>query len=154
MALYNKGGMHPKRIFKKPEELEQAFEDYKEDLVNKGKEWLKVSYVGKDGDRVAEPQKLPMTFVGFEVYCYNKYGCIGQYFDNKDECYTDFVVICSHIKKEIAENQITGGMLGFYNPSITQRLNNLTERNDITTQGEKLSQPVFNLNYAAPTEEE
>ena len=41
----------------------------------------------------------------------------------------------TNIKKEIRENQITGGMLGIYNPSITQRLNNLVEKvEDVTPQ--------------------
>ena len=35
-------------------------------------------------------------------------------------------------------DQIEGGMVGQYNPSITQRLNNLTERVDATTNGEKI----------------
>jgi hypothetical protein len=30
-------------------------------------------------------------------------------------------------------------MVGQFNPSITQRLNNLTERTDITTQGQQVS---------------
>ena len=29
-------------------------------------------------------------------------------------------------------NQIIGGMLGVFNPSITQRLNGLTEKQDVT----------------------
>jgi hypothetical protein len=35
-------------------------------------------------------------------------------------------------------DQIEGGMTGQYNASITQRLNNLTERVDTTTKGEKI----------------
>lgn len=43
--------------------------------------------------------------------------------------------ICSHIRKEIRSQQITGGMLGMFNPSITQRLNNLTESTQSKTEG-------------------
>jgi hypothetical protein len=32
------------------------------------------------------------------------------------------------VKNEIRENQILGGLLGVYNPSITQRLNGLTDK--------------------------
>ena len=37
-------------------------------------------------------------------------------------------------REEIRENQIIGGLLGFYNPSITQRLNGLVEKqsNEVT----------------------
>jgi len=134
--------MHPTRIFKSPEELEKAFTEYKEDLKEQSKEWLKIQYVGKDGERKADPQKVPMTLEGFERYCYNNYGYVGQYFDNKDNLYNEFVAICSRIKKEIRENQIIGGILGFYNPSITQRLNGLTERNDVTTNGESIDKVI------------
>ncbi len=120
--------MHPTRIFKEPKDLEKAWNEYKENLIKEANEWVKVFYVGKDGDRKTEPQKVPYTLEGFKRFCYNNYGCVKQYFDNKDDYYNEFVTICSRIREEIRENQITGGLLGFYNPSITQRLNNLTER--------------------------
>lgn len=124
------GNIHPKRLFKTPEDLMKAFEGYKAYVKESAKEWLKVQYVGKDGERVTDPQRPPMSFVGFEVYCFKHHGQVDQYFTNHEGYYNDFVVICSHIKKEIAENQIAGGMLGFYNPSITQRLNGLTEKTE------------------------
>ena len=83
--------------------------------------------------------KLPFTMDGFEVFCYKNFGCVNQYFDNKDGYYNDFVTICSYIKKEIRSNQITGGLLGVYNPSITQRLNGIKEQLDMTTNGESLN---------------
>ena len=126
---------HPTRIFHKPEDLEKAFSEYKEDLKEQSKEWLKIQYVGKDGDRKADGQKVPMTMEGFERYCYNNYGCVNHYFDNKEGYYTDFGTICSRVKKEIRENQITGGLLGFYNPSITQRLNSLVDKTSTEVSG-------------------
>ncbi len=123
---------HPTRIFNTPEELEEAFSEYKSDLEEQSKEWLRLQYVGKDGDRKMDPQKVPMTMEGFERYCYNNYGCVNQYFDNKDGYYGDFVTVCSRIRREIRENQIIGGLLGFYNPSITQRLNGLVDKQENT----------------------
>jgi hypothetical protein len=131
--------MHPTRIFKTPEELEQAFEQYKESLKEEAKQWLKIQYVGKDGERVADPQKVPYTLEGFKRFCRKNYGEVEQYFVNQDNYYSDFISICSHIKNEIRENQITGGLLGFYNPSITQRLNNLTDKVETTI----VEQPLF-----------
>ena len=131
--------MHPTRIFKEPKELYKAFEEYKEDLKNQSKEWLKIQYVGKDGERVAEPQKVPYTFEGFKRFCKLNYGEVEQYFTNQDDYYSDFIGICRAIKEEIRENQIIGGLLGFYNPSITQRLNNLTEKTDVTTNGKEIN---------------
>lgn len=121
---------HPTRIFQNEDQLYLAFENYKEDLKDQANEWLKVQYVGKEGERVTDGLKVPMTLEGFERYCYTHHGCVSQYFDNKDGYYTDFVAICSRIRKEIRENQIIGGLLGVYNPSITQRLNGLAEKTE------------------------
>ena len=109
--------------------------EYKEDVIKQSNEWLEVQYVGKDGDKRETPKKVPLTMEGFKRFCYNNYGCVKQYFDNKDDLYNDFVTICSRIKDEIRENQIIGGMLGFYNPSITQRLNNLVDKKETEVKG-------------------
>lgn len=127
--------MHPTRIFKKPYELEQAWTLYKESLKEEALEWVKVSYVGKEAQRMEDPFKLPYTMEGFEVFCYKNYGCVNQYFDNKQGYYDEFVTICSHIKREIRSNQITGGLLGIYNQSITQRLNGLVEKQETEIKG-------------------
>lgn len=122
--------MHPTRIFKTPEELLKAFEAYKANLKEQANEWLKVQYVGKDGDRREDGQKVPMTLEGFKRFCRENYGEADHYFKNSDNYYEDFSPICSRIKEEIRENQIIGGLLGFYNPSITQRLNGLKEQTE------------------------
>jgi len=127
------GNIHPTRIFRSPDELEIAWHAYKDFLLEEANKWLKIQYVGKEGQRMEDSLKLPYTFDGFCVFCYKNYGTVHQYFENKDGLYSDFVGICSHIKQEIRENQITGGLLGVYNPSITQRLNNLVEKvEDVT----------------------
>lgn len=127
--------MHPSRIFKSANELETAWNEYKEYLIQEASKWLKVQYVGKEGQRMTDELKLPYTMDGFEVFCYNNYGCVNQYFDNKEGYYNEFVTICSRIKKEIRDNQITGGLLGVFNPSITQRLNSLSENTKTELSG-------------------
>lgn len=135
--------MHPTRIFKEPKELQSAFDLYKEDVAKQSNEWLKIQYVGKDGERVADGQKIPLTMEGFERYCYNNHGCVNQYFDNKGGYYEGFVTICSRIRREIRENQIIGGMLGFFNPSITQRLNGLKEQTENVNHNNNI--PLLNI---------
>jgi len=127
MAKKN-GNIHPTRIFKEPNELFKAFQEYKDDILEQSNEWQKVQYVGKEAERVTDGQKVPYTQEGFERFCYNKYGCVEQYFKNQDGLYDDFIPISTRIKKEIRENQIIGGMLGFYKESITARINNLKEQ--------------------------
>lgn len=131
---------HPTRIFQEPKEILEAWNEFKCDLIEEAKNWPKVQYVGKDGKRVEDYPVLPLTQEGFEVWYYKKYGkFIGQYFDNKNGLYDDFVPICSHIKQERRAQQITGGMLGYFNSSITQRLNGLKEQVEQTN----IEQPLF-----------
>jgi hypothetical protein len=121
--------MHPTRIFKKPEDLEQAWKNYKEDLKEKAKAWVKVQYVGKDGAKKEDSPKLPLTYEGFKRFCWDeKIGTVNHYVENTEQRYNDFCDICTRVKNEIREDQITGGILSFYNASITQRLNNLVEK--------------------------
>lgn len=128
---------HPTRLFQTEKDLWLAFQSYKLDLVRQANEWLKLQYVGKEGERKTDAQKVPKTLEGFYSFCYGHYGYVHQYFENKDGYYNEFVEVCSRIKNEIREDQIIGGLLGFYNPSITQRLNNLRDGVDVKTEGEK-----------------
>ena len=125
---------HPTRIFKTPEELETVWKAYKDDIKVKELEWKKIQYVGKDGKRVSDTVKIPYTIEGLKRYCWDEnIGDISSYFTNDRGLYDDFTTICSRIKNEIRENQIIGGMNGFFNPSITQRLNNLREQSETTS---------------------
>ena len=131
--------MHPTRIFKTPEELEKAFEEYKVFLESEAKKWPKVQYVGKDGTQRIDYPVVPYSIEGFKRFCRISYGDVRHYFDNDKNLYDDFRGICSYVREEIREQQINGGLMGFYNPSITQRLNNLKESTDLTV----IEQPLF-----------
>jgi hypothetical protein len=131
--------MHPTRIFKTPDELSKAFKGYKEHLEVEAEKWLKVQYVGKEGERVTDKYKLPYTIEGFYRYCRENHGDIKEYFLNRDGLYNEFTTICGYIRDEIRENQITGGLLNVYNPSITQRLNGLSEKSEMIVK----EQPLF-----------
>jgi hypothetical protein len=141
--------LHPTRIFKSPDDLLKAWNAYKEDLKEKSNEWKKIQYVGKYGEKKEDAQKLPLIMDGFESFCYDNYGCVEQYFKNQDKLYTDFIPICSRIRKEIRTDQITGGMLNMYNPSITQRLNGLKDISEST-----VNQSVSILNIDPLADEE
>ena len=134
---------HPTRIFKTPDELLKVWNEYKADIEEQELKWMKVQYVGKDGERVSDPVKIPYTLEGLKRYCWDKeIGTIQHYFDNTDSMYDDFCVICSRIKNEIREHQIIGGMNGFFNASITQRLNGLADKKELDVKGEPR---IFNL---------
>ena len=123
-----------------PEKMWELFEAYKK--ATKNNPFLVQDYVGKDGEMVYRERERPLTFEGFYDYCYENIGCIDQYFENRDGRYTDYVAICSRIKKIIRKDQIEGGMASIYNASITQRLNGLADKKELDVKGEPR---IFNL---------
>ena len=126
-----------------PEEMLQLFEDYKNSLIKDAENWPKVQYVGKEGQRVEDYPKLPLTYSGLKVFAWKKgIGDIRAYFQNDNESYGNYSYICSCIKEEIRQDQITGGLLGVYNPSITQRLNGLTDKTQTTVN---VSPKILNI---------
>ena len=123
-----------------PEQLYELFERYKRDV--KANPRIKSVFGGKEFEERAEPLERPLTMEGFEIFCWHEVGCVEDYFKNTNKAYEEFSPICSRIRKEIRRDQIEGGMVGQYNPSITQRLNGLKEQVEQTN----IEQPLFNLN--------
>jgi hypothetical protein len=122
------------RNFPTPQHLRDAFDKYKE--------WAKTNplkvhdYVGKDAKEVFKEKERPLSLDGFEAWCYREeLGTVEQYFANTGDMYNDYLSLCRAIRKEIRADQIDGGMAGVYNPSITQRLNNLNETQTIEHKG-------------------
>ena len=97
-------------------------------------------FVGKDGRHDYELIPRPYTLEGFLNFAEEKVCNVHQYFENRDNRYSTYVDICTRIKRTIRQNQIENGLAGLYNPSITQRLNNLTEKTDVTTNGEAINE--------------
>jgi hypothetical protein len=113
-----------------PEKMWQIFTDYREHIKNNP--IRKQVFVGKDGHVEYEERERPLTMEGFENYCADKdyIQDLGDYFSNRNNDYSNYSAICSRVKRTIKQCQIEGGMAGIYNPSITQRLNGLAEKND------------------------
>lgn len=116
------------KLIQTPEEMWSLFEDYKKET--KDNPILRHVFVGKDGASAMEKKERPLTFEGFENYLVlNKIITdVSDYFENKDNRYKDYVPVCRAIKRIIRQDQIEGGMVGIYNPSVTQRLNGLVEK--------------------------
>jgi hypothetical protein len=132
--------MGKRKYIETPEKLLEYFEEYKKET--KSNPIQVQDYVGKDAEMVYRTKERPLTIDGFEVWLFKKgiISDLSQYFANTEQRYTEYQTICSHIKKEVRIDQIEGGMAGIYNPSITQRLNNLVERQENTIVTE---QPLF-----------
>ncbi|HEY1872701.1 MAG TPA: terminase small subunit [Chitinophagaceae bacterium] len=87
------------------------------------------------------PKQRPLTMEGFQNYLDDQdiITDVTDYFENKQDRYSNYIRICSRVRRVIKQDQIEGGMAGIYNPSITQRLNNLVERADMTSGGDKIT---------------
>ncbi|CAB4128335.1 DNA-packaging protein gp3 [uncultured Caudovirales phage] len=125
-------------------DLWEAFERYRQHVKNNP---FKVhDFRGKDVEEVYIEKERPLSMEGFSNYCWEKkiHAFVDDYFHNKEGRYDDFATICTRIKATIRENQIAGGMAGVFNPSITQRLNNLVEKSEVKQETTTVKQ-VFKI---------
>jgi hypothetical protein len=135
--------MYKKKYIETPEKMWDLFVSYRD--------WCKAnpryqySLSNKTGEATAIPLERPLTQVGFRSYAADNGCTVTDYFSNKEDRYSDYATICTRIEEAIRHDQIEGGMTGQYNASITQRLNNLTERVDTTTKGEAISEIKVNI---------
>lgn len=127
--------MAKKKYIETPEKMWELFQSYKQAVKNDPiivKDW-----VGKDANTVYREKERPITFVGFQNYLDEQEVItdVTDYFENKEDRYSKYIRICSRIKREIQDDQISGGMVGIYNPSITQRLNGLVDKRETDIKG-------------------
>ena len=119
------------KMIQTPEEMWDLFTGYRAYVKTNP---IRVQdFVGKDADEVWREKQRPLTMEGFENYVADEGGpwSLEHYFANTGGTYGDFLTVCSRVRKTIREDQIAGGLAGIYNPSITQRLNNLVDRQEI-----------------------
>lgn len=131
--------MGKNKYIETPEKMWELFEQYK--AYTKSRPILVQDFVGKDGDEVNRKKERPLTIDGFECWCYDNgiISDLSNYFANSDNKYSEYSTICSRIRKAVRTDQIEGGMSGIYNPSITQRLNGLTDKSEVMVK----EQPLF-----------
>ena len=120
------------KYIESPERMWQLFTEYKE--------WVKANpikvqdYVGKDAEEVYRLKERPLTMVGFECFVMDNtdvtYPDLSYYFSQTNETYKDYFAITTRIKGEIQNNQVSGGMVGIFNHSLTARLNGLVEKTE------------------------
>lgn len=132
------------KAIKDPQELWDLFEAYCKEV--KGKPIKKMVFVGKDGGKEWEERERPLTMEGFENYLFYQ-GIINShlkhYGDETNPSYADYLPVITHVKKIIREDQLSGGMAGIYQHTLTARMNGLVEKSQVEVKSE---QPLFNLN--------
>lgn len=124
--------MSKTKYISSPERLWELFLAYKKQV--KENPVLVEDYVGKDGDRVMRQREQPLIMEGFECYVMDceviTYPDLTEYFEGKNKSYSEYFPISSRIKREIRFDQIKLGLANVINPSITSRLNGLTEKTE------------------------
>jgi hypothetical protein len=126
--------MGKNKYIETPEKLFKFFKEYEKEVKSNPR--TEHVFIGKEGISERKELERPLTIEGFyEFVCDHedtKFDTdnpdLSDYFENKDNRYSEYIRICSRIKRRIRRDQIEGGMVGQYNASITQRLNNLTEK--------------------------
>lgn len=126
-----------------PSEMWGLFLQYKDDVKKnprymaeqrKGTVVVHKTFDGELPDTIIEiPKERPLTLEGFENWVYTETKLaksLEHYFVNSRNAYDNYIDVCARIKKFIRQDQIEGGMVGSYNPSITQRLNGLVEKTE------------------------
>ncbi len=123
--------MGKNKYIESPEKMWELFEAYRKEVKSNPRHIT--DFYGKDGEERIKPLERPLTLEGFENYVSDLdiISDLSNYFANSDNKYTEYSTICSRIRRTIKQDQIEGGMVGQYNPSITQRLNGLVDKKEI-----------------------
>jgi hypothetical protein len=132
--------MKPKYI-ETPEALYQLFEGYVKETKERTRNVPKATNKGV----LYEPHTPPLTIDGFKTYCNKKGSDVNRYWYNVGGECVEYVSIVTRIKEEIRNDQIEGALVGQYQQNIVARLNGLTEKTDVTTQGERISEIKVNI---------
>jgi len=131
--------MGKNKYIESPEKMWELFQAYKKEVKSNPR--IIVEYHGRNGEKREKPLEVPLTIAGFSNYLREKDVTtnLHDYMANTNDAYGDYSNICRAIKENVRQDQIEGGMVGQYNPSITQRLNGLKEHTDHTIK----EQPIF-----------
>jgi hypothetical protein len=112
------------------DDMWEIFCQYK--ITVKQNPFIVKDWVGGAGKEVKRLKEKPLTWEGFQNYVTDKTGLcnLNDYEFNSNGRYDDYKNVVARIKSVIRQDQIEGGMAQIYNPSITQRLNNLVEKTE------------------------
>jgi hypothetical protein len=120
-----------------PEKLWEMFEAY-ENTYKKNPRVIDKAL--QSGKVVQEKLRVPLTYEGFETFCYEQGVTVDSLLWYNVGEFDAFVSIVTRIKEEIRNDQVEGALVGQYQQNIVARLNNLTEKTDVTSNGENINE--------------
>lgn len=88
------------------------------------------------GTLIDIPTSTPMSITGFCLFADVEYNTFVNY--ESKEGYEDYFKITVWARQIIETNQFEGAVVGAYNPNIIARKLGLTDRTDITTNGNEI----------------
>lgn len=132
------------KYIESPEKLWEYFTQYVEH--EKNNPMFKVEYVGKEGEKVNTPLQVPIIFEGFECWLADKeiINDLGDYASNKGGAYEAYSTIITRIRNNCFSQNFKGASVGLFNANIIAKKLGLIERQDVTTNGDKVKQ-VFKI---------
>ena len=119
-------------IFTDPKVLYNAISEYFE-TTNERRDWDGQNWVGKDGEEVVVKKQVPFSLKGLCIFL----GVSSHYFSEfkKSKMFLsdpDFLEVYTWAMDVIETQQVDGGLLGYFNASLTARLNGLSDKQDMT----------------------
>ena len=121
------------RLFATPDLLWEAACEYFDWCENNP--IMETDFRGKDAYEVQIPKKRPFTLHGLCLYLE---ASTNYWKEHRKAATSDFLAVVTHIEEIIYNQKFTGAAIGIFNANIIARDLGLTDKSDITSQGEKL----------------
>lgn len=128
--------MARKKYIETPEIMWEHFQKYRKETKSRKRIIQKATGRGV----MNQEMEIPLTIEGFSNWLFenNITSNLHDYLANTRGAYDNFSSICKRIREIVRQDQIEGGMCGQYNPSITQRLNNLVDKQETVIKEQAL----------------
>lgn len=128
--------MGRKKYIETPEIMWEHFQKYRKETKSRKRIIQKATGRGV----MNQEMEIPLTIEGFSNWLFenNITSNLHDYLANTRGAYDNFSSICKRIREIVRQDQIEGGMCGQYNPSITQRLNNLVDKQETVIKEQAL----------------
>jgi hypothetical protein len=144
------------KLFVTPKLLLQAAEEYFAWCDNNP--WMKIEQLKRPFEKIVKgkktlittaelPTQRPYTLSGFGLFCYASEKYLQEFErslnSKSDPASQDFLAVITCIRETISTQQLEGATVGAFNANIIARKLGLTDKKDITTDGESLNKGYF-----------